>query len=68
MRVDERFIIKFPPVDTLSTSAVALRHVAALDHKILDDAVERAPLVVQTFVAVTYRQEIIYRFWYCIII
>ena len=45
MRVDERLVVELPTVDTLTARPVALRHVAALDHKVLDHPVKLAVLV-----------------------
>jgi hypothetical protein len=43
----EILIVKFHTVDRLAARAIAFCEVAALDHELLDDAVEERPLVVQ---------------------
>jgi hypothetical protein len=40
-------VVKFRSIDGLATGAVTLREVAALNHEIVNDAVERGALVVQ---------------------
>jgi hypothetical protein len=47
-------ILKLFAVDTLTTSAVALCEIAALDHKALDDAVEARAFVVKWFAGCAY--------------
>ena len=45
MRKAKRLVLERAPVDALASRAVAGREVAALDHEILDDAVEGRALV-----------------------
>merc|ERR1719482_1757640 len=68
MRINEGFIVKFTSINGSTSRPVALRHVAALDHKVLDDAVEGAALVVQRLVPVTYREKVIYRFRHRVVV
>ena len=44
----EVLILKFVTIDRLAPSAISLCEVTALDHELLDDAVERRPLVAIT--------------------
>ena len=62
MRIDERLIIKLTSIYGSTTSPITFRHISALDHKVLDDPMERAPLVMQRLVPIAYRQKIVHRF------
>ena len=62
MRIDERLVVELTSVDRGTSRPITLRHIAALDHKVLDDPVERAPLVMQRLVPIADGQEIVHRF------
>lgn len=49
MNLLEILVFELLAVDALSTRAIALCEVAALDHEALDDTVERGALVVKGF-------------------
>ena len=59
MRINEGFIIKLPAVDRHTTGPITLRHVSALNHKVLDDPMEGTTSIMERLVAVTYGQEVV---------
>lgn len=47
----EVLVVELAAIDGLATGPIAFVKIAALDHKVADDAVEGGPLVAKTFLA-----------------
>ena len=71
----EGFIRELLPVDRLATGSIAAREVAALNHEVLDNAMQRRALVVQrlpclaySFLARAERTEVLSGLGHCIVV
>lgn len=61
MLQDKVFIVKLAAVDGLAPGAVVVGEVAALAHKLRDDAMEAAALVAKAFLVCAQAAEVLYR-------
>lgn len=61
MLQDKVFIVELAAVDGLAAGAVVVGEVAALAHKLRDDAMEAAALVAKAFLVCAQAAEVLYR-------